>query len=198
MCLRRPVTSTELCDMHRGVSWPWPWPGDLGHMGCHGTCLPSPSILVVSAAWEPCLPSASAPALPGGGSSSGCQEAIHLPRGHHVLRAPLPLCQSQGTGWAGGVCEGWQWSPFPGCWCRRCMFSWTDSAHACPSPLPSPAQALLCRAKLQPRQQAAAAALEEGKAGNRQGQQDTKPGPDHPGRDLWLPLPFCELEGGSL
>lgn len=196
MCLRRPLTSTELCDMHWGVSCPWPWPGDLGHMGCHGSCLPSSSRPVVSAAWGPCLPSASAPALPGRDSSSGCQEAIHLPRGHHVLRAPLPPC------WAGGVCRGWQWSPFPGCWSRRCMFSWTNSAHTCPSALPSPAQALLCRAKLQPRHQAATAP-EEGEAGNRQGQQSSFPGRtlnlDQTIQEalLWLPLPFCEPEGGS-
>lgn len=79
MCFSRTVTNTKLCGMHWGISWLGPWLGDLGHMGCHGTCLPGPSILVVSAAWEPCLPSPSAPALPRGDIFSGCQEATQLP-----------------------------------------------------------------------------------------------------------------------
>lgn len=82
MCLSRPVTSTELCGMHWGVSWLRWRLGDIGHIGCHRTCLPGLSILVASVAWELCLPSPSTLALPGGDIVSGCQEAIHLFHSH--------------------------------------------------------------------------------------------------------------------
>lgn len=82
---------------------------------------------------------------------------------HHVLRAPLTPRQSQSTGWDGGVCRGWQWSMFPGLLVQDSLVCWTNSAHIGPSPLPSLAQALLCRAKTQQ----AATASEEGEAGNR-------------------------------
>lgn len=156
-----PAPSLVLCTgvpAGQGCGW--------GTLGTGGVIHAHPSMLVVSAVWEPCLPSplCSCSAwqrrqqwVPGGKSPSP-RSPEERSWSHPARAEGLPGVEVFAEGGTGPCSRLLLWDSHV---CR------TSSAHTGPSHSPSSAQTLQHRAKLQPHQQAVSG---EGGIGNRQGQ----------------------------